>query len=387
MPVGNPQVREIWIYNGPGLTASIKTRWDFRVGQKAEIVKVFSAQVKIRFLEPGDPAEGTFSIYHFKKDSEKFTFYASSGTDPVVETEVRVKRITEWTLAEKVIPESRLTLLYGPPGTGKTTAGNKVGLKGGEVVDSSEQLSGGLVGGTLRPVFNIFNITLTEETPAAELRGHYIMKGGEFLWQDGTGLMPFRSGGRLVLNEIDKASGDCLQFCHALLDDPGISAITLPTGETVTPHEDFTVVATMNGVPEDLPEALRDRFAVRINIKQPHPEAVKSLPADLRDVAKKSFTSVNAERQVSFRAWKAFAQLREVLDEEIASKAVFGARAENILNTLRIERAAKETKKPGPGKATLLEQMDIGEEYREDLEDKGLYDLPSLDLEGEDHPF
>lgn len=356
MPVGNPQVGEIWIYNGPGLKHT-SSDWDRRAGTKVRIKSV-GDRVEIKFCELGTPRGGGFSKDHFLGSSTKFTFHAptESYLPEEKETETKMKRISEWVLAEKVIPESRLTLLYGPPGTGKTTAGNRVGLKGGEVVDNTEQLRGGLVGGTLKPVFNIFNITLTEETPAAELRGHYIMKGGEFLWQDGTGLMPFRKGGRLVLNEIDKASGDCLQFCHALLDDPGISAITLPTGETVTPHEDFTVVATMNGVPEDLPEALRDRFAVRINIKNPHPEAVKSLPADLRDVAKKGFNSGDPGRRVSFRAWKAFAQLRECLDEEIAAKAVFGVRAENILNTMRIEGAAKSSK-PMSDKATLVDSL------------------------------
>src|SRR5207244_1607050 len=122
------------------------------------------------------------------------------------------------------------------------------------------------------------------------LRGHFIPKGQEFIWMDGPALTAFRLGSRLVLNEIDKASGDALTFCHALLDDPGIARITLPTGETVIPHEDFHVIATMNGEPEDLPDALRDRFAVRIHIDKLHPEAVEALPKDLHKIARKGIS-------------------------------------------------------------------------------------------------
>lgn len=384
MPEGNPQVGEIWRYLPKPDT--VTGHWEERIANDLKITTLTPPRVGIEFLEvkPLLPHKNSFSSSRFK-DGGTFVYiakdlhvYELAFGKKVKEEVAKVKKVSDWSLVEKVIPEFRLILLYGPPGTGKTTAGNRIGLRGGEVVDDKVENPGLLVSGTLRPIYNIFNITLTEETPAAELRGHYIMKGGEFEWQDGTGVKPFRSGGRLVLNEIDKASGDCLQFCHALLDDPDIAAITLPTGETVKPDPDFSVVATMNGVPEDLPEALRDRFAVKINIKKPHPLAIKSLPEDLRGIAKKTFTASGTERAISFRSWKAFGELRERLDEEMAARAVFGDRAENVLNTMRIEKAAAKTKSSLDEKMTYTVIDD-------DVDDSlGGLDLSDYD---EDHPF
>jgi DNA polymerase III delta prime subunit len=217
-----------------------------------------------------------------------------------------------WPHVEQVAPYARLMLLYGPPGTGKTTAACKLG----------------------NPE-NLYNVTLTEETPAAELRGHYVPRGGEFLWQDGPAMRAFREGARLVLNEIDKASSDALSFCHALLDDPGMSAITLPTGETVTPHGGFTVIATMNGVPEDLPEAMQSRFSINYEIETPHPDAIRTLPEELRGPAMDSIKG-DPDRRIGFREWKAFAFLSEKVDKKVAAQAVFGSRARDILTTLRL---------------------------------------------------
>ncbi len=242
---------------------------------------------------------------------------AGSGA-PEKETK-RKRLLTAWDTAEVVMPHCDRTLLYGPPGTGKTTAANYSGSP-----------------------MAVYNVTLTEEMPAAELRGHFVPKGGEFVWHDGPAMQAYRNGGRLVLNEIDRGSSDALIFCYALLDDPGISKISLPNGEHVLPHPDFTVVATMNGEPEDLPEALQDRFRVRLLIDKPHPDAMKSLPDDLRAAAKNS-VSGSGDSRVSFRSWKSFADLRDAIDEEVAARAVFGPRAQSILDTLKLSRATLHT--------------------------------------------
>src|SRR5579872_385453 len=128
----------------------------------------------------------------------------------------------EWGYVEAVLRHSERTLLYGPPGTGKTSIANRYG-------DPTD----------------VFNIYLTDETPAAELRGHYVPKGTEWIWKHGPAIMAWLVGGRLVINEINNASGDALDFLMAILDDHEIARLTLPTGETVRPHPNFRVVATM----------------------------------------------------------------------------------------------------------------------------------------------
>jgi predicted RNA-binding Zn-ribbon protein involved in translation (DUF1610 family) len=227
----------------------------------------------------------------------------------------KVKKSPEWKLLEKVIDRARLILLYGPPGTGKTHAGNFLGSP-----------------------TSVSNVTITDDMPAAELRGHFIPKGGEFVWMDGPALAEFRRGGRLIANELDKACGDVLTFFHSLLDDPGVAYLTLPTGEVVRPGEGFQCIATINGTPMDLPEALRDRFAVKINIAQLHPNAVATLPEDLRIPAMNGI-STDGSRSVSMRGWKTFAELREAIGESDAASAVFGSNAKTILNTIKIGAA------------------------------------------------
>ena len=225
-------------------------------------------------------------------------------------------QLLPWEAIEAVVRGSRLTLLYGPPGTGKTTAAVNAGRETGQPV---------------------YNVTLTDETPAAELRGHYLPSGGEWTWSDGPAMRAFRSGGLLVLNEIDQASVDCLDFCHALLDDPGVAAITLPTGETVFPHPDFRVVATCNGRPSDLRPALRDRLTVAVYVGTPHPDAILALPQDLQAAAANTAgRDMDDDRPATLRAWKAFAALRETTDVETAATAVFAHRADEVTTAQRL---------------------------------------------------
>ena len=296
---------------------------EFKVGDRVRIVSApaawdhaytgweFDVEEVSRLHISGKAPHGVKEHYYLKADLvlEK----VSPAATPAAR-KISIRDIDVWDLTEATVKNSRITLLYGPPGTGKTTAGNFVG-------SPSE----------------VFNVTLTEETPAAEVRGHYVPKGGEFVWQDGPGMAAFRNGGRLVANEIDKASTDCLTFFYNLLDDPPIAKITLPTGETVHAHPTFSCVATTNGIPEDLPEALQDRFSVRIFVDKPHPAAVASLPEDLRVAATNAFSK---EHGLTFRNWKAFATLRDSIGVEYAAKAVFGERAEVVLNTLRIGKKA-----------------------------------------------
>lgn len=223
--------------------------------------------------------------------------------------------IASWDLARVVAEHCRAVLLYGAPGTGKTWAATSYG-----VTDPSR----------------VHPILLTEDTPAAELRGHWITTERGMQWADGPALRAWRDGGRLIVNEIDKASPDALSFLYTVLDTRESAVLELATtGEIVKPHPNFSCWATMNGTPDDLTPALRDRFPVQIEIPDPNPEAIARLPHDLRPLAE-----APADRRVGLRVLYEFAHLRSRIGEEIAAQACFGPRCYDIVDTLQAARMA-----------------------------------------------
>ena len=252
---------------------------------------------------------------------------ASENPTPAPKEKIDMSALPEsdlWNLVDGVLKHSRRVLLLGPPGTGKTYAATRLGKH------SEDQ--------------PVYSVTMTPETPAAELRGHFIPSGDEFKWMDGPAISAWKSGGRLVINEIDHSSPDCLSLLFAVLDDPEFAALTLPNGETVHPTENFQVVATMNGEPDDLPPALQDRFPVTLEIDEVNPEALAALPEDLRYVARNTALHKTEDRKISIRLWMEFANLRVRMVNaygkreglEMAAKAVFGPRASEALNALEI---------------------------------------------------
>lgn len=232
-------------------------------------------------------------------------------------------QIMKWDVIEAIERGAFRVLLYGPPGTGKTTS----------AYNAAKVLKK-----------NVYNITLSDETPAAELRGHFVPAGTEWIWMDGPAIRAYKEGAILILDEIDKASQDCLDFLHGLLNDPDLARITLPNGETVFMHEGFQCIATMNGELEDLQPALQDRFAIAIEVRDPHPDAIKALPKDLQSAAKKVEDYENAQRPATLRRWGAFALLREMADvgPAEAAKAVFAHRAGELLDAISFKEAKGE---------------------------------------------
>lgn len=220
-------------------------------------------------------------------------------------------------------------LLHGPPGTGKTY----------QATDVASDVQ-------------IVNLTCTEDTPAAELRGHFILKGGTegSVWMDGPAVAAWESSQRddlaevrLVINEIDALSGDGLVFLYGILDDPAMkhTTLTLPTGRVVRPTAKFRVVATMNGSPDDLPEALRDRFKGVVHVDKVHPNALAALPEWMRGPAQDT-TLAEQSRRISVRSWLAFAEYLDAgVPQDAAIQLTFGEHADGVLDAVRIARVKR----------------------------------------------
>jgi len=226
--------------------------------------------------------------------------------------------MNSWELFDKVVGTSDRILLYGIPGTGKTYQATKVNVPEGK---------------------DVYSTTLTIDSTASEMIGHYIPNElGTFDWNDGVAIKAWREGTRLVINEIDHAGPDVSSVLHAILDDADIARLTLPNKkkETVQPSKGFSVIATMNGTPDMLPEALADRFGVKININSVHPDAVATLP--------EKYQTVYSERDgddipVSIRAWKEFAKLVDAgVDLRSSATVCFGNDyAEDVVEAIELQ--------------------------------------------------
>src|SRR4051812_14574278 len=152
------------------------------------------------------------------------------------------KTKTCWDLIDRLLtldPPPSNILLTGLYGTGKTYAASTFGVPRD------------------RPAI-ILN--MTEDTGAAEIRGHYGLKNGEFTFLPGPMLRGWLGGVRVVVNEIEKCGPDALAAMLGFADDAEVACQTLPDGTTVRPKAGFHIVATSNAPPEALEPGLRDRF-------------------------------------------------------------------------------------------------------------------------------
>ena len=131
---------------------------------------------------------------------------------------------------------------------------------------------------------------------------------------------------------------------QGLLNDPELCRMDLPTGDVLRPIPGrLFYVATMNGSPDELPPAIRDRFPVCFTVMSPNPEAIEALPPDLQQVARNTCMLTEESRRLSVRPFFAFHELRTAgVDEAIAAEAVFADRAAELTNALHIARTAEE---------------------------------------------
>ena len=237
-----------------------------------------------------------------------------------------IKMPRDWQDAEEVVGSGTdRVLLHGIPGTGKTYAGLHYPI-----------------GGVVPQVYSIY---LGEETAAFQVVGTDKMEDGSMIRRDGPALLFWATGGRLVINELDHAGGDALDALLWICDDAKTrcKGVTLPDGDTVYPNEDglFQILATMNGEPEDLPEALAERFITRVRITQPHPLAIRALPRHLWNIATElTNESTPASQRISIRQFRSFADLIERgVPSGTAARAAFHHRADELLKTITLAAA------------------------------------------------
>jgi MoxR-like ATPase len=215
----------------------------------------------------------------------------------------------------------RRVLLYGPPGTGKTFAALHHG-----VTDAPAE-----------------RLICTEDLTSGEITGTWMPTGEQrFEWREGPAIRAWRGkngrGTRLVLDEVDRASGDALATLLAITDSPESAMWRNPDSlEWVRPGREFSVVMTSNVDDlEEIPAALRDRFPVTVRVDRPHPHAVAQLSRDLRAPALAGSLGPR-DRRISIRSFYAFDELRTHHGAERAASLVFGYDvAQGVLDALAI---------------------------------------------------
>ena len=211
-------------------------------------------------------------------------------------------------------------ILFGTAGIGKTYAGLNYG-----------QLDGGA-----------HRLICTDEMTNADVTGCWQpTANGSWSWLEGAGIKAWNGngkvGGRLVIDEIDKAGGDVFATLLAITDTPESAQWEHPQSQKVVkPLNGFSVVMTTNVEDmNDLPMALKDRFPVAIRINEPHPDALLRMSEDLREYAKQMCDA--GERRISLRSFYAYDKLRTALGAKKASEIVFGNRGKSFLDAIRVD--------------------------------------------------
>ena len=215
-------------------------------------------------------------------------------------------------------------ILFGPAGIGKTYGGLSLGHTEG----------------------GAYRLVCTEDMTTLDVTGGFLPSGDKgFQWLDGAALKAWKGdskvGGRLVVDEVDKAGGDVFATLLAMLDSPESASWEHPmTGEVVRPLAGFSAVMTTNiENMGELPTALADRFPVRIRINEPHPTALLRLSANLRGYAVRMADA--GDERISLRAFMALDKLAQSLGMERACILTFGdRRGRQVLDAIAVDALA-----------------------------------------------
>jgi len=228
-----------------------------------------------------------------------------------------------WDEIRRVILKAKgHVLLYGPAGTGKTYLAKLVS----KATDA-----------------RYFPVTFSADLSAQEVIGHFVPKGGEFVWHYGPALLAWQSGGIFNPNEINECSGAVQIAMHSILDDPEMAKLCLPSGEVVHPRPGFRCIATMNGEPADLPVPLLNRFGLKIKITEPSVEALARIVDEaIRKTVQRSYAD-DGDKITSREMLTIDTLIRDGLDTELAYKAVFSEGWRDVFGAVELMRDAPET--------------------------------------------
>jgi len=198
----------------------------------------------------------------------------------------------------------RRTLLFGPPGTGETTYALSLSPE-------SER------------------ITLTQGMFPDALLGKFLLRDGSTFWADAAASRAATFGKPLVIDEIHKGGGELDSTLQAVLDDEPICRLNLDNGKTITPAAGYRIVATMNGSPEQLNDAVLDRFDIVLKCRRPHDGILRRLsPEAAAFILNKMENDPDNDQwtpEISPRRMLAFEHLRgEGVSDELAAELVFG---------------------------------------------------------------
>jgi MoxR-like ATPase len=211
-------------------------------------------------------------------------------------------------------------LLYGQPGTGKTYYCLNKGLPTPST-----------------PLREAVRLLCTSDMTKGDVEGMWKPNASEWEWIDSVCLDAWTNGSRLVLDELDQASGECLTNLLAICDSSASAVIPHPAKKImISPREGFQVIATTNATRlSDLPPALLDRFPVRININRPHPEALAEL-GDKHLAAIADMWISDASNKISLRSFFAFQHARKTLSVETSARLIFPDRFAEIMEAAEV---------------------------------------------------
>ena len=260
---------------------------------------------------------------HYMLDGDTVVWFPLINQPAEVRNMTPELSITDpWDVAKRAMKAINRIILFGPPGTGKTFFGL--------TERDAEQPA--------------WRIICSDDMTTAQVEGCWMPAADNtWTWKEGPAVLAWRHGGRLVIDEIDKAGGDVMSMLLAFTDSAQSAKWTNPeTGDNVEPHPDFSVVMTTNlENMSELPGALKDRFPVAIRIPEPHPAALAQLPEHFREPAR-TLADADPKRRASIRAFQALTTLLEQgWDLDQATSIVLPNIAEEIRDAMKINNGPK----------------------------------------------